>query len=269
MGSEIAGSARRVLAITRNTVLEGVRNRAFLGMGIAAFGLIVTSIAISGLAVRGQTERVLIDFGLATISLLEVVIAITMGVILVYKEIDRKTFYLILPKPIRRSEVLFGKFLGLLTVLAVSLVFMTIGWVVSLMSRGVALPDGMPQALILAWAQAALITSVAIFFSTFTSPVLSGVFTFGVYMVGSSVTILQELLSAKKGMLAEPGPLRLIARGTAAIFPDMAVFNVGKEVILQIPITWEYVGACLLYCGFYCLMFQAAGALIFQRRDFS
>lgn len=269
MHNEVFSSLRRTFAIARNTVLEAVRNRAFLGMGIAAFGLIVTSIAISGLAVRGQTERVLIDFGLSTISLLEVVIAITMGVILVYKEIDRKTFYLILPKPIRRSEVLAGKFLGLLAVLAVSLILMTIGWIISLVARGVDLPAGMPQALVLVWAQAALITAVAIFFSAFTSPVLSGVFTFGVFIVGSSVTILQELLTARKGMLGEPGPARAVAEVSAAIFPDMSVFNVGKELILQIPITWEYVGSCLLYCAFYCLLFQAAGALIFQRRDFS
>ncbi len=269
MLNEIVNSVRRVLAIARNTVLEALRNRAFLGMGIAAFGLIVTSIAISGLAVRGQTERVLIDFGLATISLFEVVIAITMGVILIYKEIDRKTFYLILPKPIRRSEVMVGKFAGLLVVLAVSLILMTIGWIVSLLARGVSLPAGMPQALVLVWCQAALITSVALFFSAFTSPVLSGVFTFGVFMVGASVEILRELLAARKGALSEPGPARLVAEAAAAIFPDLSVFNVGKEVILQVPITWDYVGASLFYCACYCLFFQAAGALIFQRRDFS
>jgi len=269
MLSEVGGSVRRTLAIARNTVLEALRNRAFVGMGLASFGLIVTSIAISGLAVRGQTERVLIDFGLSTISLLEVVIAITMGVILVYKEIDRKTFYLILPKPIRRSEVLAGKFLGLLTVLAVSLIVMSAGWIISLLARGVTPPVGFIQALVLVWTQAALITAVAIFFSAFTSPVLSGVFTFGVFMVGSFVTILQELLSAQKGMLATPGIARLVAEVAVAVFPDLSVFNVGSELILRVPITWEYVGSCALYCAFYCLLFQAAGALIFQRRDFS
>ncbi|HOC98927.1 MAG TPA: ABC transporter permease [Myxococcota bacterium] len=269
MKNGFADSIRRTFAIARNTVLEAIRNRAFLGMGIAAFGLVVSSIALSSLAVRDQAERVLVDFGLAATSLMEIVIAITMGVILVFKEIDRKTFYLVLPKPIRRSEVIAGKFVGLLGVLGASLLLMAAGWLISLQVKGISIPAGVPQALLLVWAQAALITSVAIFFSSFASPVLSGVFTFGVFMVGSSVTVLQELMQARKGMLATPGPARLIAEGAVAVFPDLSVFNVGKELILRIPVTWEYVGASMLYCGFYCLFFLAIGALVFQRRDFS
>lgn len=269
MSGIVTGSIRRVLAIAQNTIIEALRNRAFLGMGIAAFGLVVSSIAISSLAVRDQMERVLIDFGLFSISILEIVIAITMGVILVYKEIDKKTFYLILPKPIRRSEVLAGKFIGLLAVLAVSLVLMSCGWIMSLAVRGISIPPGTIQSLILVWAQAALITSVAIFFSAFSSPVLSGVFTFGVFLVGSSVGLLNELLGAEKGILAVPGMARSIAEGAVAVFPDLSVFNTGKELILRIPISWAYVGSSLSYCMFYCLMFLALGAVIFQRRDFS
>jgi len=269
MSNVISDSIRRVLAIARNTLLEALRNRAFVGMGIAAFGLVVSSIAISSLAVRDQAERVLVDFGLAATSIMEIVIAITMGVILVFKEIDRKTFYLVLPKPIRRTEVLAGKFFGLLAVLGVSLLLMAGGWLVSLAAKGIAIPPGVPQALVLVWAQAAVITSVALFFSSFASPVLSGVFTFGVFMVGSSVTVLEELMTAHKGWLAENGPARLIAEGAVAIFPDLSIFNVGKELILRIPITWEYVGSSLLYGGCYCLFFLALAGLIFQRRDFS
>lgn len=269
MISFITDGLRRIFAISRNTVLEALRNRAFLGMGIAAFGLVVSSIALSSLAVRDQAERVLVDFGLAATSLMEIIIAITMGVILVYKEIDRKTFYLILPKPIRRPEVILGKFFGLLFVLAVSLALMAGGWLVSLAAKGVSIPAGIPQSLILVWCQAALITSVALFFSSFASPVLSGVFTFGVFLVGSSVTVLQELMMARKGMLAEGGSFRFVAEMAVAVFPDLSVFNVGKELILRIPITWSYVGSSVLYCGFYCVMFLSLAALIFQRRDFS
>ena len=156
MKNGLADSIRRTFAIARNTVLEAIRNRAFLGMGIAAFGLVVSSIALSSLAVRDQAERVLVDFGLAATSLMEIVIAITMGVILVFKEIDRKTFYLVLPKPIRRSEVIAGKFVGLLGVLGASLLLMAAGWLISLQVKGISIPAGVPQALLLVWAQAAL-----------------------------------------------------------------------------------------------------------------
>lgn len=262
-------SLRRIAAIARNTFIEASRNRAFIGLAIAAAGLVASSMAVSGLAVSDQMGRVLVDFGLFAVSMLEVVIAITMGVILVYKEIDRKTFFVILSKPVRRWEVLAGKFAGLLAVLAIAVIAMGVAWFASLSLRGVEVRPDMVKALVLAWMQAAVLTSVALFFSSFASPILSGVFTFGTFLAGSTVYILRELLEGRKGVLVTSEVARVIAQGSVAVLPDLSVFNVGKELILGIPVGWDYVAAAGLYGLGYCLAFGGLAALVFERRDFA
>ncbi len=258
----------RIHAIALNTFIEASRNRAFVGLGISAVGLVVSSIALSQLAIRDQAARVLVDFGLFAISLLAVVIAVVMGVILIFKEVDRKTFYLVLPKPVRREEVVAGKFAGLLGVLAVAVVVMGAAWLTSLWVREVPIHPDMVKALLLVWMEAALITSIALFFSSFATPVMSGVFTLGIFLVGRSVPLLDELLRAKKGVLVRNPLARFIAQVVTDTFPDLSVFHVGKEVILAVPVGWDYVGGVALYCAGYCLFFLALGMLIFRRRDF-
>lgn len=262
-------SIRRVRAIAQNTIMEALRNRAFVGLAIAAVGLVVSSMALSGLAVRDQMSRVLVDFGLFSIGLLVVLIAVTMGVILIYKEVDRKTFYVVLTKPVRRTEVLAGKFFGLMVVIAVAQIFMVVAWLGALVLRDVQIPSGVPQVLILVYFQAAVVTSIALFFSAFASPVLSGVFTFGTYIVGSSLYILEELLAAKKGMLVTNDIARSVAQSAVAVFPDLSVFNLGKHLILDVPIGWDYVGQAGLYGLGYCVFFWALASLVFMRRDFT
>ena len=260
--------AVRVIAIARNTFVEAARNRAFWGLGVAAAGLVVSSIVASGLAVSDQASRVLVDFGLFAIGVLEVVIATVLGVILIYKEVERKTFFLVLTKPVHRHEVVLGKFVGLLGVLGVALLIMAAAWFVSLWTRGVLLSADMGRALLLSFMEGALVTSVALFFSAFATPVMSGVFTVGVFLVGRNIALLEELLAARKGPLVRSPLARAVAEAAVFIFPDLTRFGVEREVILGIPVTWEYVGACALYCAGYCLFFLALAALIFRRKEF-
>lgn len=263
-----SGLAARIYAIALNTFIEASRNRAFVGLGIAAVAMVVASRAISELAIRDQAQRVLIDFGLFAISLLAVIISVVMGVILIFKEIDRKTFYLVLPKPVRRSEVVIGKFAGLIGVIAIAVIVMGCAWFLSLWWREVPINGDMAKALLLIWLEAALITSVALFFSSFATPIMSGVFATGIFLIGRSVPLLEEMLQAKKGALVRNPFARALARFVVDTFPDLSVFHVGKEIILGVPVTWEYVAAVLLYCAGYCLFFLALGILIFGRRDF-
>lgn len=262
------GSIGRIYAVALNTFIEASRNRAFVGLGIASVGLVATSMALSQLAVRDQAARVLVDFGLFAISLLEAVIAIVMGVILIFKEVDRKTFYLVLPKPVRRSEVILGKYVGLLGVLLVALVLMGAAWFISLWLRNCPIEADMIKALILIYVEAALVTSAALFFSSFATPIMSGVFTFGIFLVGRSVSLLDELLRARKGVLVRNPIARAIGEFVSAYFPDLSVFHIGKEIILGVPVGWDYVLGCALYCLGYSIFFLALAILIFRRKDF-
>jgi len=102
----------RSLAIALNTFREAVRDRVLYGVLGLAVAVLAFTLALAELSVEEQ-RRVVLDVGLASISLFSVVIAVFLGSSLLYKEIDRKTLYVILPKPVRRYELLVGKFLGI------------------------------------------------------------------------------------------------------------------------------------------------------------
>src|ERR1700754_3011503 len=102
----------RMIAVAVNTFREAVRDRVLNGMLGVALAVLVFSLALSELALD-QKQRIVLDIGLASISLFSVVMAIFLGSSLLYKEIERKTLYVILPKPIRRHEFLLGKYLGI------------------------------------------------------------------------------------------------------------------------------------------------------------
>ncbi|MBM4388818.1 MAG: ABC transporter permease, partial [Deltaproteobacteria bacterium] len=177
-------SLRRTYAIAYNTFIEAVRNRAFITLLILAVLFVVFSIALSGLAVADQQIRVLKDFGLFSVSTLSIIISIVMGSILIYKEIEKKTFYVILTKPIRRLEVIIGKYFGLLAILAILNAILTSAWVISLAAKGGGFSIEYLKSATLIFFETAIITSVVIFFSSFSTPITSGVLAGGVFVVG-------------------------------------------------------------------------------------
>src|SRR5690349_13007099 len=222
----------RIAAVALNTFREAVRDRVLYGvLGIATFVLIFTLVLAE--VSLDQQRRVVLDVGLASISLFSIVAAIFLGSSLLYKEIERKTLYVILPKPIRRHEFLFGKYLG---IALTAFVFVTIQGAVQLLvssiQAGASLPlvlgvlFGMPAllglamwkardrtAVVVPWSCVALaaaafvasttklalapilcaltltvgevlmLTAVALFFSSFSTPFLTALLTLGVWLV--------------------------------------------------------------------------------------
>src|ERR1700759_2553055 len=113
----------RILAVAVNTFREAVRDRVLNGvLGIALLVLVFT-LALAELSLD-QRSRIVLDIGLASISLFSVVMAVFLGSSLLYKEIERKTLYVILPKPIRRHEFLLGKYFGIVLTVTVFVAIM-------------------------------------------------------------------------------------------------------------------------------------------------
>jgi ABC-type transport system involved in multi-copper enzyme maturation permease subunit len=263
------GALGRIHAIAKNTFVEAYRNRAFVGLSIVAVLLVIASLLLSQLAIKDQAKRVVIDFGQFAISLLSVVTAVVLGVILIFKEIDRKTFYLVIPKPINRHEVILGKYLGLMEVLFIVILVMGLAWFLAMKVSECPLNNDMTKALVLVLFEASIVVSVALFFSSFATPIMSGIFAFGFYLVGCSTSVLQDILHAKKGAIVTSEFLRSFSKAIVYIFPDLAVFNVSKEIILDVPVTWDYVFGCFLYALGYSLFFILLAILVFRRREFN
>ncbi len=258
----------RVYAVASNTWREALRNRAFIGLMIVAVGFLFFSLALAELAVRGEAARVVLDFGYFAISLFGVVIAIVMGVILVYKEIEKKTIFTIIPKPIHRHEFLLGKYLGMVVVLVIEVAVMAVVWALVLWARDAPLGMDTVMGVSLILFEIMVIASVALLFSSFSSPVLSGIFTFGIFVLGRLSYLVSDMLVSTKGIFVNSPSLRPLGEAYVAICPDLSVFNVSQDLLQEVPIPVGYVAASGAYALSYIVVFMALAMLLFQRRDF-
>src|SRR5438552_16478980 len=183
----IGGFARqRVAAIARNAFREAVRDRVLYKLVVFALLLIAGAIFLGELS-GGQAAKILVDLGLSASLLFGVLIAIFVGVGLVYKELERRTLYAILSKPIGRGEFLLGKYLGLCLTLLVNVIIMGAGVSLALIyiRRGWdPLAIKIWPSIMLIYFELMIITGVALLFSTFSSPALSGLLTFFVFVIG-------------------------------------------------------------------------------------
>ena len=263
----VAASLARMVSVAGNTLREAGRNRLFFGLLGVTVILLIFSVLLSDLALVDQKVRLLTNFGLATIPLVTVATAILLGAVLLYKEIDRKTLYAILPKPIRRSEFLLGKFLGLAVLLFAQMVLLGLCWWGVLVLRQGQMSVHLVQALALSYLEVLLVTSVALFFSALSRPVLSGVLTVGVFLVGRISYVLNDLMQATKGVFAEIPAMRVLGRVLVAVVPDLSTFNVADELQAGVILPASYFLQASVYGLSWVAFFVVLSLIVFERRD--
>jgi len=253
----------RIRAIALNTFREAVRDRVLYNLVVFAI-LIIGSSLIFGQISIGVERLVLINLGMTAISLFGIVIAIFIGIGLVSKEMDKKTLYTVLARPVRRWEFIVGKFAGLVGTLAVNAGLMAVGFFAALLyltHKFVGADLYLLVALYFIVLEFALITSLALLFSTFSSPLLSAVFAFSLFVIG---TFAEDL----RGFAAlSTGSTRVVAEGLSWLVPNFAAFNVITQVAHSQPVA----GSLILYNTIYAILYAAvcvSGAvLIFERRN--
>ena len=253
-----------------NTFREAMRNRAFIGLGLLAAAFILFSMVLGQLAVVGQGARVVVDFGLFAIGLLSSVTAIVMGALLLHKEVEKKTIYMILSKPVQRYEFLLGKYIGMLGILLVQVVALTAVWglVVATQDGGHFGVEHVKAALLIVF-EVGIVAAVAVMFSAQTTPVLTGLFSFGIFAVGRVVSVISEGLALSRGFFSDNPVARAFGDGVVTIFPDLSVFNVSQQVLLGVPVSGAYLAAAALYAACYAAVFIVFGMFAFERRDFT
>lgn len=259
----------RLGAVVGNTVREAGRAKLFYGLVGVAIMLLGFSLVLSDLALVDQKARLVQSFGMAVVPLVCVGTAILMGALLLHKEIDKKTLYAILPKPIRRAEFIAGKLLGLCLLLFLELTVLALCWWAVLALRGGQMTPAIVRALGLHMIELVLVTSVAVFFSALSRPVLSGLFTAGVFLVGRVTYVITDLLSARKGMFVEVPAMRTLGKVLVAAVPDLSTFTVSDQVLQGWDVPWEYFWSAACYGLTWALAFAIGAALLFERRDFT
>ncbi|NNL84639.1 MAG: ABC transporter permease [Myxococcales bacterium] len=252
----------RIGAIAANTVREALRHKVLYVL--LAFGLVlICSGALLSSLSYVERERILQDIGLGSLRLFGAAIAIFVGVGLIHREVDRRTIFTILSKPVARTEFLLGKFAGLTATLWMQAAIMAATFGVVSLFLGAPLGWGHLAAVLLAALEFSVLVAVATLFSSFTTPLLASLFTAGFYLVGHLTRDLRELGIATKSEQAQR-----ITDTLYMVVPDLERFNVSTEAVHGLPISAEQVGLAFLLACLYCTITLGLASLAFERRDF-
>jgi ABC-type transport system involved in multi-copper enzyme maturation permease subunit len=253
----------RLSAISFNTFREAVRDRVLYNLILFALLLVASAPLFSQISI-GLEKLILINLGLSSISLFGIVIAIFVGIGLVFKEIEKKTLYTILSRPVRRWEFITGKYLGLVLTLIVNVVFMTAGFYLALLifSGGITGQDA--RALIAIYfiiLQFCMITAITLLFSSFSTPIFSAIFAFALYVIGTFAEDLRNFAALSSGVT------RLLATGAAYLVPNFSALNVISQVAHGEAVGGKLIAFNTIYAGLYSVAAIAVAVLIFERRN--
>ena len=255
----------RIRHIAANTYREAVRDRVLYNL--IAFALLLTAGAVLVGQISIEIERlVVINLGLTSVSLFGLVIAIFIGIGLVSKEIDKRTLYTLLSRPVRRWEFVAGKFFGLTGTLVVNTFFMSIGVFLALsyVSRHhllVASDAWVLLALYFIVLEFVIITALALFFSSFSSPLLSAIFTFSLFVIGTFSEDLRGFAQLAHGIP------KWLATGAAYVVPNFSALNIISRVAHGEGVAPQLVVYNSAYAVVYTLAVLAGATVIFERRS--
>jgi ABC-type transport system involved in multi-copper enzyme maturation permease subunit len=251
-----------VTAIALNTVRDAIRSRVLYALVFFGVIMIGTSTLLATLSYV-ERERILQDVGLGAIRFFGAAIAIFMGVGLIHREVERRTIYTILSKPVTRARFLIGKYLGLVATLWLQLAIMVIAFVVVSLASGAPLGPGHAVALGLVAVELAVVVAFATLFSSLATPFLASCYSVGLYLVGHLTRDLRGL-----GAAADSELTRHVTAWIHRVFPDLSAFNRVVEAVHGLPIPAPEVGWALVAGVAWCLGFLLVAVSVFERRDF-
>lgn len=255
----------RVFTIASNVFREVVRDRILYIIGLYAL-LLGAAILIIPQVASTTDNKIILDVGLAAMSVLGLIVAIFVGTGLVNKEIEKRTVLVLIAKPISRSEFITGKHVGLSAVLALLITVMTAIYITLLQLNRIPYPLGsILLASLYLFLQLSLVTAIAITLGVFTSSVLATLLSFGVYLVGN---LSQDLLAL--GRLSKNPGLESLTRNLYLVLPDLSRLDLKNQAVygselLPSPLTLITNAS---YGLLYTVLVLAIAILIFSRREF-
>ena len=266
---------RAISCIAVSVFRESVRDRVPYNLVIFAILLIASSFFLGQLT-AGQDVKIIKDLGLAATAVFGLFIAIFIGIGLVSKEVERRSIYGLLAKPISRPQLILGKYAGLVLTLAVNVTVMTIALyaVLAYMTWTTApalqtawdapgIDARLLKSVFLIFVELMLITALALFFSTFSTPLLSAALTLGLYIVGHFNADLRNFETVVESKTAA-----WLARGLYHLLPDLSAFDVKTQVVHGLEVPAGYLALTAGYGVLYIALLLIVSILIFSRRDF-
>lgn len=248
--------------IALNTFRESLRDKILYNLVLFAGMLIGLSVLLADLTIM-EHHKIVADMGLAAINLTGVIIAIFVGISLVNKEIDRRTVYTIMARPISRTSFILGKYAGLTLTLFVNVAIMLAVFLVTLWFYRVPVGLALFQAVGLIFVELLVVTAIALFFSTFSSSTLSAILTLGIYVIGHLTTDLKRVAGKSGNETASA-----IMNGLYYLCPNLESLNIKGPAAVGIPVGYDYLVLASLYGLAYAAVLVTGACFVFQRRDF-
>ena len=266
---------RVTAAIALSVFRESVRDKVLYNLVLFALLLMASSYLIGQLT-AGQDVKIIKDLGLSATAAFGLFIAVFIGIGLVSKEVERRSIYALLAKPITRAQLVLGKYAGLVLTLVVNVTVMAVALyaVLAYMTWGLPpearlvwetapLDPALLKAVALIFVELTLVTAVALFFSTFSSPMLSAALTFGLYVAGHLSGDLRNF----QQVVDSPAAASL-ARGLYWVLPNLAQFDVKNDVVHGVAVPLGAMAMSAAYAAVYIAMLLTISVLVFSRRDF-
>jgi Cu-processing system permease protein len=251
-----------IKGIAINTFKESARNKMFYLLVFFGILFALSSKLISFLTI-GDALKVLKDTGLAAINFFCVLIAIFTGITLVYKEIEKKTIFNILSKPVSRDAFIIGKFLGLALTMLTALGAMAAIFFLFVALNGGGFDPGIALYFFMLFLELLVIVAISLLFSSFTTPILSFIFTVSLYLIGHVMWTFNEFKSVLKS-----AAWRTFSHVIYYLLPNLDKFNIKNEVVMGTALHPWAILFSVLYALAYILALLALTILIFRGREF-
>jgi len=251
----------RTLAVAANAFRETVRERVLYNLVFFAILMTLAGLLLGQLSVR-QDEKILKDLGLAAMDLFGTLIAVFIGTGLVSKEIERRSLYPLLAKPLSRGEFFLGKFAGLAFTLLVNLAVMLLGLLLTLLVTQRRTDPGLLAAVYPIFLGLLLTVAFAMLFSTVTSSTLAVVLTVGVVVVGRFADVIRGMRD-----VAPAVPPALVS-ALFAIVPNFSNFDFKSRVAYGDVVPASLLWGVTLYAAAWLVLVLGLGLASFRARDF-
>ncbi len=263
----------RVMAIAMNTFREAIRQKLLYGLIFFTVLLIFASYFLGELSIAGAETKIVKDMALASIFIMGAFISLSMGISLVFKEIDRKTIYTILAKPVSRFEFILGKFVGLTITVAVELFLMTCLVFVMLATYAEPLDWNLWKAVIMIFTELCVLISITLVFSSYSSSFMTSLFCFSFLVVGHLTDDLGKIFADKVKYLER----RKMLTPFKELFYDslerlVKIFNldhfaINDKIVHGVPVPWSYIGFGIMYGSCFIIIFLFMANYMFSRKD--
>lgn len=246
--------------IAKNTFKQAVRDKILYGILIFAVLFIGSTMVLSSLSL-GEDIFIIKSFGLAGIYIFGLIITLFLGASIVYDEVERKTSYFLLSKPVSRQDIVWGKFMGLLAAITVTTALMAIAYTAIVILSGGTLDLVVILTILMQILETAILIAALILFSVFTTPLASIIYTILLLYIGHLLSFIKEY-AEKAGEIS-----KFILTAVYYIFPNLEKFNIRNQIVHQLPISSSEILLSLSYAVFYVFLLLHISKVLLNRKE--